>query len=82
MEQIVRTSNQLGSVLRRHRRLAALSQTGLGEMKQLRQATISAMENGEPGTQLRSVFDVMAALGLEVVIRERSTAQMTIEDLL
>jgi HTH-type transcriptional regulator/antitoxin HipB len=82
MEQIVRTSNQLGSVLRRHRRLAALSQTGLGEKTQLRQATISAMENGEPGTQLRSVFDVMAALGLEVVIRERSTAQMTIEDLL
>jgi HTH-type transcriptional regulator / antitoxin HipB len=82
MEQIVRTSNQLGSVLRRQRRLASLSQTELGKKTQLRQATISAIENGEPGTQLRSVFDVMAALGLEIVIRERSTAQMPIEDLL
>ncbi|GMQ76691.1 MAG: helix-turn-helix domain-containing protein [Gammaproteobacteria bacterium] len=82
MDQIARTSNQLGSILRRHRRLAGLSQTQLGEKNRLRQATISAMENGEPGTQLRSVFHVMAALGLEMVIRERSKTGMTIEDLL
>ena len=80
MEQIVRTSKQLGGVLRRHRRLAGMSQTELGEKTRLRQATISAMENGKPGTQLRTVIDAMAALGLEMVIRDRSKADDTIED--
>ena len=46
----------------------------------LRQATISALENGEPGTQLRTLISVMAALGLEMVIRERSTASADVED--
>ena len=81
MEQIVRTSNQLGAALRRYRRNSRLSQTKLGSKTNLRQATISALENGEPGTQLRTLIDVLAALGLELVIRERSRAKEDIEDL-
>ena len=42
---------------------------------------ILAIENGEPGTQLRTLVNVMAALGLEMVIRERSKAADAIEDL-
>ena len=81
MEQIVRTSKQLGAALRRYRRKTRLSQAGLGSKSSLRQATISALENGEPGTQLRTLIDVMAALGLEMVIRNRSRATEDIEDL-
>ncbi len=80
MEQIARTPKQLGAALRRRRRQSGLSQTGLGDKTNLRQATISALENGEPGTQLRTLFDAMAALGLEAVIRPRSRAE-DIEDL-
>lgn len=53
----------------------------LGTKTNLRQATISALENGEPGTQLRTLIDVMAALGLEMVIRERRQGSAEIEDL-
>ncbi|MGH7824410.1 MAG: helix-turn-helix domain-containing protein [Candidatus Binatia bacterium] len=81
MEQIVRTSKQLGAVIRRRRRSAGLSQAELGAKTNLRQATISALEHGEAGTQLRTLIDVMTALGLEMVVRERSMAADKIEDL-
>jgi HTH-type transcriptional regulator / antitoxin HipB len=80
MEQIARTTKQIGAAIRRCRRNARLSQGELGAKVNLRQATISALENGEPGTQLRTLIDVMAALGLEMVIRERSKAGADIED--
>lgn len=81
MEQIVRTSKQLGAAIRRHRRSAGLSQAQLGAKTNLRQATISALERGEPGTELRTVIDVMTALGIEIVVRDRSQSPDKIEDL-
>jgi HTH-type transcriptional regulator/antitoxin HipB len=81
MDQIARTAKQLGAAIRRRRRQAILTQAALGERTQLRQATISALENGERGTQLRTLIDVTTALGLEIVIRERSKAKADIEDI-
>ena len=81
MEQIVRTSKQLGAAIRRHRRSTGLSQAQLGAKTNLRQATISALERGEPGTELRTVIDVMTALGIEIVVRDRSQPSGKIEDL-
>jgi HTH-type transcriptional regulator / antitoxin HipB len=81
MEQIIRTSKQIGAAIRRCRRSAGLSQTQLGAKTRLRQATISALEHGEQGTQLRTLIDVMTALGLEMVLRERSKATDNIENL-
>ena len=81
MDQIARTSKQIGAAVRRHRRTLKLSQSDLGAKADLRQATISALENGEPGTQLRTLIDAMAALGLEMVIRERSRVDKDIEDI-
>ena len=81
MEQIARTSRQIGAAVRRRRRILSLRQGDVGSRTNLRQATISALENGEPGTQLRTLINVMAALGLEMVIRERSKASVGIKDL-
>ena len=81
MDQIARTPKQIGAAIRRRRRALGLSQADLGTRTGLRQATISALENGEPGTQLRTLTDVMAALGLEMVVRERSTGQTDIADI-
>ena len=81
MEQIARTSTQIGAAIRRRRRRLSLRQGDVGSRTNLRQATISALENGEPGTQLRTLVNVIAALGLEMVIRERSKAADVIEDL-
>jgi HTH-type transcriptional regulator/antitoxin HipB len=81
MNQIARTPQQLGAAIRRRRRALRLSQTQLGAKTDLRQATISALESGDPGTQLRTLVDVMTALGLEMVIRERSKSGESIEEL-
>lgn len=82
MDQIARTPKQIGDAIRRRRRQLGLNQTSLGEKTKLRQATISAAEAGEPGTQLRTLCDVMAALDLEFVIRPRTKAAAhAIEDI-
>ena len=80
MEQIARTSRQIGAAVRRRRRILSLRQGDVGSRTNLRQATIPALENGEPGTQLRTLISVMAELGLEMVIRERSMASVDLED--
>lgn len=82
MNQIARTPKQIGDAIRRQRRKCGLNQTALGERTRLRQATISAVESGEPGTQIRTLCDVLAALDLEFVIRPRTKATPTdIEDI-
>jgi HTH-type transcriptional regulator / antitoxin HipB len=82
MEQIGRTEKQIGAVIRRKRRQLRLTQQELGSKIQLRQATISKLEAGEPATQLRTLLDALAALDLELVIRPRSKASTDqIEDI-
>ena len=71
----------MGAAIRRRRRHLGLRQGDVGSRTNLRQATISALENGEPGTRLQTLINVMAALGLEMVIRERSKAGADVEDL-
>ena len=44
------------------------------EKTNLRQGTISALEAGKAGTQLRTLFDVLTALDMELVIRSRTKA--------
>jgi len=82
VDQIARTPKQVGEALRRRRRSQGLKQKDLGDRTKLRQATISGLEAGEPGTQLRTLFDVLAALNMELVIRPRTKASNDkIEDL-
>ncbi|MCY4611870.1 MAG: helix-turn-helix domain-containing protein [Gammaproteobacteria bacterium] len=81
MNQIARTVGQVGVAVRRRRRALGLSQSRLGSMAGLRQATISALENGSLGTRLNTLIDVMVALELEAVIQERSKAPKSIEEL-
>jgi HTH-type transcriptional regulator/antitoxin HipB len=81
-DQIARTPKQVGDAVRRRRRLKGMKQMDVGEKTNLRQATISALEAGEPGTQLRTLFDVLTALDLELVIRPRTKASTEkIEDM-
>ena len=80
MTQIVRTLKQVGAAIRRRRRGLGLTQAELGSRAGLRQATISALENGETGTRLHTLTGVLAALDLELVIRARTRAAKGIED--
>lgn len=82
MEQIGRTPQQIGAIVRRQRRQRGLTQEQLGEKIRLRQATISKLEAGEPATQLRTLLDALAALNLEIIVRPRSKASPSeIEDI-
>jgi HTH-type transcriptional regulator/antitoxin HipB len=71
-EQIARTEEQLGAIIRRARKRAGLTQGNLGERTHLRQGTISRLEAGEPAVQLRTMMQVLSALELELVVRPRS----------
>ncbi|NEU96859.1 helix-turn-helix domain-containing protein [Bradyrhizobium uaiense] len=81
-QHIARTEKQLGAILRRARRQAGLTQSGLGKQIHLRQGTVSRLEAGEPAVQLHTLMGALAALNLELVVRTRSKATSTdIEDI-
>lgn len=73
-DPIARTPKQIGDAIRRRRRSQGLKQKDLGDKTNLRQATISQLEAGEPGTHLRTLFEVLTALNMELVIRPRTKA--------
>jgi len=72
LEYIARTPKQIGAAIRFQRHELVLKQSEVGEKTNLRQATISKLEAGDPGTQLSTLCDVLAALNLELVVRWRT----------
>lgn len=76
MDQIARTPRQLGTVLGRCRKAAGLTQEALAARIRLRQATISALENSATNARMGTLFDMLAALNLELVVRPRSKGSM------
>lgn len=82
MNIAARTPDQLGEALRRIRKSKSMTQKDVSQRTNLRIATISSLENGDPGTQLRTVMSVMSALGLEFVIQSRDeSGASNIEDI-
>ena len=82
MTDLARTPRQLGNLVRRVRKRMGLSQGELSDRIGLRQATISEIEAGNPGTKLDSILKVLATLNLELRIVPRSKGEPAdIEDL-
>jgi HTH-type transcriptional regulator/antitoxin HipB len=81
-DQIARNPKQAGEAVRRRRRALGMTQVDIAEKTSLRPATISGVEAGGQGTQLRTLFDILTALDLELVVRPRSKESTDkIEDL-
>lgn len=74
MDPIATTPRALGHAIRSLRRQRGMTQAELAEACVLRQATVSAAENGAAGTRLGTLFRLFAALGQEVVLRDRTRA--------
>ena len=72
MDLLARTPNDIGHALRLARKQQKLSQQALATKSGVWQETISKIENGSPGTRLETIFDLCAALNLEIQITERS----------
>ena len=80
MRSVIRSSQSLGTALRNARRVAGLTQKELGARTNLRQATISSLENGDSGT-LDTLFTVMTYLKLELQLAERSLSAPALDDI-
>jgi HTH-type transcriptional regulator/antitoxin HipB len=71
LEPIVRNSTQLGASLLRFRKWVSLTQKEVGERSGIKQSIVSQVESGIPGTRLGTLFKLLAALDLELVVRSR-----------
>jgi transcriptional regulator with XRE-family HTH domain len=65
---VARSPKEIGGAIRRRRRDLGLRQVELAKRSKLRQATISALETGEAGTQLRTLFEALSSLDMEVIV--------------
>lgn len=72
MKYLVRTSKNLGHAIRQARKAKNLTQKELASMSGVWQETISKIENGSGGAKLETVFDLIAALDLEITVSGRS----------
>lgn len=71
MEKKIYSPESLGHILRGERKIRGQNQKNLGKLVGLDQTTISAIERGNAGTRLDTLFRLLAALELELVIRPR-----------
>lgn len=72
MDQIARTTKDIGNVLRNARKAKGLTQGELANRAGVWQRTISNIETSTSGAKLDTVFDLLAALELEIHIVPRS----------
>ena len=71
MDQIIFSPKSLGSALKRQRKAKKLNQNEAGAPFKLDQTTVSSIEQGAPGTRLETLFRILAALDLEMIIRPK-----------
>lgn len=82
MSQIVRSSVQLGNIIRRTRRNRGWTQSELADHAGLRQELVSKIETGHEGTKLSTIHAIFAALSLDLVVEARNARQAAdIEDI-
>ncbi len=72
-ETPIRSSVELGAVIRAQRKLLALTQLDLAGLGNTGNRFIVDLENGKPTVQLQKVLDMMDLLGLEVVVRTKAS---------
>lgn len=71
MSDLVRSPRMAGDIVRKARLERSWTQSELASRMNVRQATVSKLESGEPATRMEVFFDALAALSLEVRISNR-----------
>jgi transcriptional regulator with XRE-family HTH domain len=66
----------LGTAVRAHRRQLKVSATSAAEAAGLSRVTLHRIERGEPSVTMGAYFSVIAALGLEIELKEPSVAKV------
>jgi HTH-type transcriptional regulator/antitoxin HipB len=79
---IARSTKQLGRLIQTFRHQRGLNQTQLAALAGLRQEMISKIETGHDGVRLGAVYDLLAALDLEMTLTPRTkSSSADIEDI-
>ena len=74
MTRSIRTAKQLGALVREERKRRQLTQQELADLVGIGQKTISAIENGNEGATLETVFRLLSVLQLEIALSPRALA--------
>lgn len=69
MDQFAYSPRALGEIIKGRRKNKKLNQSEVANSFKFMQSTISSIEQGAPGTRLETLFRLLAALDLEMVIR-------------
>ena len=72
MVRIARTTKDLGNALRQARKARGLTQSELASRAGIWQRTVSNIETSASGAKVDTIFDLLAALDLEIHIVPRS----------
>lgn len=72
MKSVVRTSGQLGPLLKQIRKSKGLSQARLGEMIGLSQERVSAIENHPEKVTFDKLLTILMALDAEIMVGPRT----------
>ena len=72
-ELVARSSVDLGTVIRERRKQLALTQLDLAGLSNSGNRFIVEVENGKPSVRLQKVLDLVDLLGLELVVRAKTT---------
>jgi HTH-type transcriptional regulator / antitoxin HipB len=75
-EVAVRSSVELGALVRAQRQRLALKQLDIAGLGNTGNRFIVDLENGKPTVQLQKVLDIMDLLGLELVVRSRQSRSL------
>lgn len=71
----VQTTEQLASVLRGHRRARKLTQKQAASLVGLLPKTISALESDPERASVGSLFKLLSAIGLELVLQPKTSTK-------
>jgi HTH-type transcriptional regulator / antitoxin HipB len=79
MEYLALTPYQLAQVLRGYRRSRRLSQKEAAELGGMLQKTVSNLEIAPERTSVESLFRLLSALNLELVLRDKTAASNKVQ---
>ena len=71
---IITSPKMLSHVIREFRYQDKISQTEISKISGIKQATVSAFENTPESTKIETLFKILAALELELVVQPRPTS--------
>ena len=80
MDVIARTPVQLGAALKSARTRRGLTQTDAASRVGLKQKTVSSLENVGARTSVDTLYKMLSALGLELVIRDKEHGDSSARD--